>query len=86
MKYVMLSCALIFATTATAALAEEPGMDMSKMGPWTRKPTDEKKIKAEVAAFFKAEEELAKKGGMSRADLKKLLRAEEGLEELDDYN
>lgn len=62
MKYVMLSCALIFATTATAALAEEPGMDMSKMGPWTRKPTDEKKIKAEVAAFFKAEEELAKKG------------------------
>lgn len=66
MKTVMLSCALMMsATAATAAWAEDPkggGMDMSKMGPWTRKPTDEAKTKKEIVEFFKAEEELAKKG------------------------
>lgn len=36
--------------------------DMSKMGPWTRKPTDEKKTKKEITAFFKHGEEMEKKG------------------------
>lgn len=52
------------AAAPAAAPAGPPGMDMSKMGPWSRKPTDEKKIKKEIAEFFKAEEETAKKGDM----------------------
>ena len=43
-----------------AAMAKP--FDMSKMGPWTRKPTDEKKLKKELEAFFKEEDELATKG------------------------
>ncbi len=46
------------------AEAAAPGMDMSKMGPWSRKPTNEKATKKEVEEFFKAEDELAKKGDM----------------------
>ncbi len=37
-------------------------MDMSKMGPWTRKPTNESQTKKDVMAFFKQEDELMKKG------------------------
>ncbi|WP_375773237.1 hypothetical protein NR798_20950 [Archangium gephyra] len=47
-------------------------MDMSKMGPWTRKPTNEAKTKKEIEAFFKEEEALMKKrdfeGGLARID------------------
>lgn len=47
-------------------------MDMSKMGPWTRKPTDEGKTKKEIQAFLKEEDALMKKrdfeGMLSRID------------------
>ncbi|PTL82679.1 hypothetical protein DAT35_18015 [Vitiosangium sp. GDMCC 1.1324] len=36
-------------------------MDMSKMGPWTRKPTNEAKTRKEVEAFFKEEDAIMKK-------------------------
>jgi hypothetical protein len=36
--------------------------DMSKVGPWTRKPTDEKKSKQEIQAMFKQDEEAWKSG------------------------
>ncbi|HEX8818307.1 MAG TPA: hypothetical protein VF794_00145 [Archangium sp.] len=48
------------AATATQA----PAMDMTKMGPGARKPTNEKQTKKEVQEFFKQQEELAKKGDM----------------------
>ncbi len=48
------------------------GMDMSKAGPWARKPTNEKQTKKEIADFFKQEDELMKKGdldaGLARID------------------
>jgi hypothetical protein len=45
------------------ATAPAPGMpDMSKMGPWTRKPTNEKKTKKEITEFYKQSEALEKKG------------------------
>lgn len=76
MKRSMLVCAFMLVTTS--ALAEDkagqkpgaggpPGMDMSKMGPWTRKPTNEKQTKKEVTEFFKSEEALAKKGDFEGA-------------------
>src|SRR5687768_11476923 len=47
---------------AKAAPAGAPGdMDMTKVGPWSRKPTNEAATKKEIAAFFKEEEELSKK-------------------------
>ncbi|MFY0522206.1 hypothetical protein ACN28I_03000 [Archangium gephyra] len=46
--------------------------DMSKMGPWTRKPTNEAKTRKEIEAFFKEEEALMKRrdfeGGLARMD------------------
>lgn len=36
-------------------------MDMTKMGPWTRKPTNEAKTKKEIEAFFKEEDAIMKK-------------------------
>ena len=39
-------------------------MDMSKMGPWARKPTNERATKKEITAWFKAQEQLEKKGDM----------------------
>jgi hypothetical protein len=73
MKRSMLACA--FLLLATPALAEEKdpkaagggGPDMTKMGPWTRKPTNEKQTKKEVTEFLKVEEELAKKGDFDGA-------------------
>lgn len=38
------------------------GMDMSKMGPWTRKPKNEAAVRKEIQAFFREEEALMKKG------------------------
>jgi hypothetical protein len=55
---------------AGTATAQQPGgdMDMSKMGPWTRKPTNEGQTLKEIMAFFKAMEESMKKGDFE-ADL-----------------
>ncbi|HEX8441284.1 hypothetical protein [Archangium sp.] len=40
---------------------QAPAMDLSKMGPGARKPTNEKQTKQEVQAFFKQMEEIEKK-------------------------
>jgi hypothetical protein len=49
---------------AAAAPAQGGGMDMTKMGPAARKPTNEKQTKKEVQDFFKKMEEAGKKGDM----------------------
>jgi hypothetical protein len=41
---------------ALAVLTQQSVPDMSKMGPWTRKPTNEDKIKKDVTAFLKQED------------------------------
>jgi hypothetical protein len=60
--------ATLIAGTAWAqdkdAKAPAAGMDMSKMGPASRKPTNEAKTKKEIADFFKAQEEMEKKGDL----------------------
>jgi hypothetical protein len=38
-----------------------PPMDMSKVGPWTRKPANEAKVRKEIEAFFKEEDTIMKK-------------------------
>ncbi|MFL5344692.1 MAG: nuclear transport factor 2 family protein [Hyalangium sp.] len=43
------------------------GMDMSKMGPEARKPTNEKQTKKEIEDFFKKQEEAMQKGDMEAA-------------------
>jgi hypothetical protein len=52
------------ATTPAAMQAATPAspFDLAKAGPWTRKPTDEKKLKKELEAFFKEEDALATRG------------------------
>ncbi len=45
-----------------AGLAAAHGMDLSQMGPWTRKVKDEGAVKKEITAFFKQDAEIAKKG------------------------
>lgn len=63
MKYWMFACACVLAAApAWADDAKPADMDMAKMGPGTRKPTNEKKTKAEIQAFFDQNEALAKKG------------------------
>jgi hypothetical protein len=52
---------LCFILCSLTAFSQAP--DMSQMGPASRKPTDEKKTKAEVADFFKKATE-AEKGGL----------------------
>ena len=42
-------------------------MDPEKMGPWTRKPTNESKTKKEIEAFFKEEEDVMKKRDVQAA-------------------
>lgn len=37
-------------------------MDLSKMGPWTRKPTNEAKTRKEVEAFIKEEDAIMQRG------------------------
>ena len=44
-----------------AAAPAAPGMDMSKVGPASRKPKDEKVVKKDIDAFLKAQDETAKK-------------------------
>ncbi|MGA9521800.1 MAG: nuclear transport factor 2 family protein [Myxococcaceae bacterium] len=56
---------VVAALVAGAAYAQDqqPGAeDMSKAGPWTRRPTDEKKTKKEISDFLKQEDALMKKG------------------------
>lgn len=50
-----------------ATSAQAPAMDLTKIGPGARKPTNEKQTKKEVVEFFKQQEELAKKGDMEAA-------------------
>jgi hypothetical protein len=38
------------------------GQDLSKMGPWTRKPTNERQTKKEITEFFNQEQSLMKSG------------------------
>ena len=60
----------MMAVVGTALLAgmawaqDGGGMDMSKMGPWSRK-TNEAAVKKEIAAFFKEMDELEKKNDMA---------------------
>ncbi|MFP2930636.1 hypothetical protein ACLESO_36645 [Pyxidicoccus sp. 3LG] len=42
-------------------------MDLDKMGPWTRKPTNEAKTRKEIEAFFKEEEAIMKKRDVQAA-------------------
>jgi hypothetical protein len=51
----------------TATAAQAPAMDLTKMGPGARKPTNESQTKKEVTEFFKKQEELAKKGDFEAA-------------------
>ncbi len=63
MKYWLIATlALLIAAPASAQDPKAGAPDMTKMGPWSRKPTDEKKTKKEVAAFFKAQDDFGKKG------------------------
>jgi len=52
------------AKPAEAMAAPTGAMDMSKMGPWSRKPTNESATKKEITEFFKQEEDLMKKGDL----------------------
>jgi hypothetical protein len=66
--YALLAVAsLTLSLPALAAEGEGGGMDMSKMGPWTRKPTQPAKTKKEVLAFLALEEALAQKGDFAGA-------------------
>ena len=82
MKRTLLA-ALALCALATPALAQEKkdtppaganagAPDMSKMGPWSRKPTNEARTKKDVDAFFKEEDALMKKrdfdGMLARMD------------------
>ena len=48
-----------------AAAAPAGGVDMSKVGPWSRKPTNEAATKKEIVAFFKQMDDLEKKMDMN---------------------
>jgi hypothetical protein len=47
-----------------AAPAQGPAMDMTKVGPMARKPTNESQTKKEVQDFFKKQDENHKKGDL----------------------
>jgi hypothetical protein len=68
MKHVwMASLSLLVASPVFAEEQPQGAPDMSKMGPWTRKPKNEKAVKKEIADFFKKEDELMKKKDMNGA-------------------
>ncbi|MFP2905603.1 hypothetical protein ACLESD_11205 [Pyxidicoccus sp. 3LFB2] len=46
---------------ATEGSGAPMAMDPSKMGPWTRKPANEAKVRKEIEAFFKEEDAIMKK-------------------------
>ncbi|MBN1209276.1 MAG: hypothetical protein JXB05_30750 [Myxococcaceae bacterium] len=50
--------------TTAAAPAQGGAMDMTKMGPMARKPTNEKQTKKEIMAFIKQQEALGQKGDL----------------------
>jgi hypothetical protein len=50
-----------------ATSGQAPTMDLTKMGPGARKPTNEKQTQKEILEFFKQQEELGKKGDMEAA-------------------
>jgi hypothetical protein len=67
MNLSVLVAAILF-TAAPAGQKNQPqatepsgGMDMSKVGPASRKPKDEKAVKKEIDTFLKAQEEAMKK-------------------------
>ncbi len=74
MKRSMIACLVAVSLSSVAGAqdkAQQPstpapagGMDMTKMGPGARKPTNEKQTKKEIADFFKQLEEAEKKGDM----------------------
>lgn len=51
-----------YGQTQEAGKAAATPPDMSKVGPWSRKVTNEKSIKKDVTEFYKQEDELMKKG------------------------
>lgn len=62
----MIIVAGLVALASLSAMGEEAkpaGMDMSKVGPWSRK-TDDAKVKKEVQAFLARNDEAEKKGDM----------------------
>jgi hypothetical protein len=70
MKYLIACAALLIAAPALAQDKQPPagGMpDMSKMGPWTRKPANEKATKKEITDFLKQMDEHHKKGDFEAA-------------------
>jgi hypothetical protein len=42
-------------------------VDLTKMGPWTRKPSNEQQISKEITEFFNQEEQVMKKGDFNAA-------------------
>ena len=61
MKKITTLCCLVVSVAAfseTAPTAPRAPMDMGKLGPASRKPTDEKKIKDEIVAFCKKGEQV----------------------------
>lgn len=46
---------------ASGGSGSPQAMDMSKMGPWTRKPTNEAKTRKEIEAFIKEEDAIMKR-------------------------
>ncbi len=64
MKKLIVAALIALAPLSTLADdAKAGGMDMSKMGPWSRK-TDEAKVKKEIQAFFAKNDDLEKKRDM----------------------
>jgi len=66
----MLLAAVVLAGSAFAQAKAAPapaggGMDMSKVGPWSRKPANEKAVKKEIDDFFKAQIAAEAKGDMN---------------------
>ena len=49
---------------AAPAQGQGPAMDMTKVGPMARKPTNESQTKKEVQDFFKKQDENHKKGDL----------------------
>ncbi len=65
MKTLLAVCCLMIGASALADNAPAAAaVDMSKMGPAARKPTDEKKSKKEIDEMFKKAEEAHMKGDM----------------------
>jgi hypothetical protein len=69
MKKMLAACCLVVGVTAfaeapAAAAPAAPAMDMTKMGPAARKPTNEKATKKECEEFFKKMEAAGQKGDL----------------------